>query len=250
MQPITIRVFVSSTWLDLKPERDALESLLQRFRETKFIGMEYFGSRDETTRGASLDEIDRSDLYLGIIGGRYGSGITEAEYDRARKKPMPCLVYFKQESQVPPEGRNQEPAHAKLLAKFKAKLKDHSRGHTIAEFSGPFELASIVASDLHNWLVEQFLAPATGEAARGNLSAEQSRSLERALRELAAMNRDLQREVARERSNAEAQRRVALDAFYRLTYEPRGCSRSFPTRHASGNSLCGKPWLRWSAYAS
>src|SRR5215467_15635637 len=70
MQPITVRVFVSSTWLDLQPERDTLESLLQRFRETKFIGMEYFGSRDETTRRASLDEIDQSDIYLGVIGGR------------------------------------------------------------------------------------------------------------------------------------------------------------------------------------
>jgi hypothetical protein len=77
MQQVTIRCFVSSTWFDLQPEREAVETLLQRFRETKFIGMEYFGSRDETTRQASLNEVDRSDLYVGIVGGRYGSGITE-----------------------------------------------------------------------------------------------------------------------------------------------------------------------------
>ena len=47
-------IFVSSTWLDLRPEREAVEAVIQRMRETKFVGMEYFGSRDETTRRASL----------------------------------------------------------------------------------------------------------------------------------------------------------------------------------------------------
>lgn len=52
--------YVSSTWLDLGPEREAVEQAVQRLRETKFVGMEYFGSRDETTRRASLDEVDRA----------------------------------------------------------------------------------------------------------------------------------------------------------------------------------------------
>lgn len=78
-----VQVFVSSTWLDLQPERQAVEAALQRLHETKFVGMEYFGSRDETTRRTSLDEVDRSRVYVGIIAGRYGSGITEDEYRRA-----------------------------------------------------------------------------------------------------------------------------------------------------------------------
>src|SRR5262245_39214181 len=75
-QLMTVNLFVSSTWLDLQPERRTVEVALQRLRETKFVGMEYFGSRDETTQRASLDEVDRSQVYLGIFGGRYGSGIT------------------------------------------------------------------------------------------------------------------------------------------------------------------------------
>ena len=59
--------------------------------------MKYFGSRDETTRQASLDEVDRSDLYVGIMGGRYGSGITEKEYLRARERKLPCFNYLKRE---------------------------------------------------------------------------------------------------------------------------------------------------------
>lgn len=53
-------VYFGSTWIDLQPERRAVERAVQRLRETKFVGMEYFGSRDETTRRASLDEVDRA----------------------------------------------------------------------------------------------------------------------------------------------------------------------------------------------
>jgi hypothetical protein len=60
MQPTVLHVFVSSTWLDLQPERAAVETALQRLRETKFVGMEYFGSRDEDTRRARKDRL--SDL--------------------------------------------------------------------------------------------------------------------------------------------------------------------------------------------
>jgi uncharacterized protein DUF4062 len=82
---IFVQVFVSSTWQDLQPERRAVETALQRMRGTKFTGMEYFGSRDESTYHASLDEVDKSHVYVGIFGARYGSGITEAEYRRAQQ---------------------------------------------------------------------------------------------------------------------------------------------------------------------
>src|SRR5262245_26005181 len=83
MLPTVARIFVSSTWLDLQPERHAVEDAINRMNAGKFVGMEYFGSRPNTTEGASLEEVDRSDIYVGIIGGRYGSGITEKEYRRA-----------------------------------------------------------------------------------------------------------------------------------------------------------------------
>lgn len=47
MQPI-VRVYGSSTWLDLQPERAAVEKALQRMRQTKLNGMEYFGSAMKT----------------------------------------------------------------------------------------------------------------------------------------------------------------------------------------------------------
>src|SRR5262249_56160798 len=80
---------------DLEGEGQAVEAALQRLHEPKYVGMEYFGSRDESTHQASLDDVARSQVYVGIFGGRYGSGITEAEYRQARARGLPCFIYFK-----------------------------------------------------------------------------------------------------------------------------------------------------------
>ncbi len=80
MQPVLLRVFVSSTWLDLQPERQVVEAALQWLCETKFVGMEPFSSWSVGTHRASLEEVDRADVDLSLFSGHSGSGLTEAEY--------------------------------------------------------------------------------------------------------------------------------------------------------------------------
>ena len=117
--------------------------------------MEHFGSQNEDAGAASLGEVDRCHIYIGIFGGRYGSGITEAEYRRARERNLPCFIYFKDEASIPPEGRESDPEKINRLATFKEELR---RDHTIAPpFSTPADLAVGVAADLHNWLFEKYL---------------------------------------------------------------------------------------------
>lgn len=152
MLPSIISIFVSSTWLDLQPERHAVEAVIHRMSGAKFIGMEYFGSRPETTERASLDEVDKSDLYIGVIGGRYGSGITEAEYRRALERGLPCFIYFKNEAVIATEWREPD---ARLEA-FKQELRAR---HIIAEpFSTPEQLATCVMADLHRWFFDKYLS--------------------------------------------------------------------------------------------
>ncbi len=148
----TAQVFVSSTWLDLRPERKALETVIQRMREVKLVGMEYFGSRDETTHHASLDEVDRSNVYVGIFAGRYGSGITEAEYRRARKLGLTCLIYFKAESSITLDNYEKKQKQRSLLKKLKAELQ---QAHTVTGFASPEDLATNVTTDLYRWLNEE-----------------------------------------------------------------------------------------------
>ncbi|HJR08340.1 MAG TPA: tetratricopeptide repeat protein [Pyrinomonadaceae bacterium] len=148
-----LRVFVSSTWLDLQPERKAVEAALQLMRaDTGFAGMEYFGSRNEDTQRASLDEVDHSDIYIGIFAARYGSGITEDEYRRARARDLPCFIYFKAESTITLDKVERDAEQMVKLDKLKAELR---QSHTAAEFNSPDDLAKKVIGDLHRWIFDE-----------------------------------------------------------------------------------------------
>ena len=182
-------VYVSSTWLDLEPERKAVEQAIQRLRETKFVGMEYFGSRDETTRQASLDDVDRSRIYVCIVAGRYGSGITEAEYERASERGLPRFIYFKDEATIPDEWREKDPAQAAKLDAFRKKLREkHLEGF---DFKSPDDLAAKVTADLHRWLFDNYLTPKLQGALNGEVSREEAQTLLGAVRDSSALGRDL-----------------------------------------------------------
>jgi DNA polymerase III delta prime subunit len=123
--------------------------------EMRFVGMEFFGNRPDDTHDASIDQVDRCEVLVGIIGFRHGSGITEAEYRRARQLGLPCFVYFKREDLSRPELTDGDPALAAKLAAFKSDLM---RGHTVKEFSSPEELAANATADLHNWVAARWIS--------------------------------------------------------------------------------------------
>lgn len=149
------RVFVSSTWLDLQPERRALMEALNRMEEMRFVGMEFFGNRPDDTHHTSIDQVDVCDVFVGVIGFRYGSGITEAEYRRARQLGLPCFVYFKHDAGSRPELTDGDSALAGRLDGFKQDLR---RSHTVKEFGSPDELAASATADLHNWVAGQWIS--------------------------------------------------------------------------------------------
>ena len=172
MQPRALNVFVSSTWLDLQPERQAVEVALQRLRELKFVGMEYFGSREETPRKASVREVDNCQLYIGVFGSRYGSGITEAEYRRARELRIPCLIYC--QAQV---GSQTELNDANGASRIAVLREEFRRDHLVTEFSSPQDLAARLTADLHRWLVDTIYIPAAKQAAQSDYPLQQLETL-------------------------------------------------------------------------
>ena len=183
-----VHVFISSTWLDLQPEREAVEAALKWMRETKFASMEYFGSRDENTRSTSLAEVDRSQVYVGLFGGRYGSGITEAAYRRARERKLHCFIYVKEEGCITSDERE---ADADTTHRLMALKDDLRRNHTITEFANPHELAAKVTADLHRWLFDEYLAPQLEGAAQGQLSPDETRTLLEAIKDSSMLNQGL-----------------------------------------------------------
>ena len=93
-----LQIFISSTFLDLKNERQAaVEAIL---RSGHFpAGMELFTSGDKSQWEIIQRWITESDIYLLILGGRYGSieptsglSYTELEYDFAVSQGKPFFA--------------------------------------------------------------------------------------------------------------------------------------------------------------
>lgn len=95
-----LQVFVSSTYSDLLHERQAAVAAILKAGHIP-AGMELFTAADRSQMATIKQWIDESDVYMLILGGRYGSieptsGIsyTELEYDYAveQKKPLFAVV--------------------------------------------------------------------------------------------------------------------------------------------------------------
>lgn len=93
-----LQIFVSSTFLDLEDERGAaVEAILK----SKHIpaGMELFKAGNSSQLETIKKWIDESDLYMLILGGRYGSieptsgkSYTQLEYEYALEKGIPVFA--------------------------------------------------------------------------------------------------------------------------------------------------------------
>ncbi len=95
-----LQVFVSSTYTDLREERQAaVEAILTAGHIP--AGMELFAAGDQSQMSVIKRWIDESDVYLLILGGRYGSIDLESgksyieleyEYAVAQNKPFFAVV--------------------------------------------------------------------------------------------------------------------------------------------------------------
>jgi Domain of unknown function (DUF4062) len=109
-----LQVFVSSTFLDLKDERQAA---VKAILEAGHIpaGMELFTSGDESQLEVIKQWIEASDVYLLILGGRYGSleeksnkGYTQIEYEYAMELKKPLFACVMKEDYLDEKIRKDE----------------------------------------------------------------------------------------------------------------------------------------------
>ncbi|BEP42253.1 DUF4062 domain-containing protein [Variovorax sp. V15] len=110
-----LQVFVSSTYSDLKEERQAAVAAILKAGHIP-AGMELFTAGDESQMTIIKRWIDESDVYMLILGGRYGSiektsglSYTELEFDYAvaNSKPLFAVVMTDEalETKVKKHGR-------------------------------------------------------------------------------------------------------------------------------------------------
>lgn len=149
------QVFISSTYVDLKDEREyAMKAVLEMGHIP--IGMELFQASDETQWQLIQKRIDESDYYVLILAHRYGStdddgiGYTEKEYDYAILKGVPVLSFIIDEStNWLPKFIDKGDDLEKLL-KFKTKA---SHKKMIQFWTNKDNLNSKIKSSLQNQII-------------------------------------------------------------------------------------------------
>lgn len=150
-----MKIFLSSTYTDLVPERQAVEKVIVALGQN-FVGMEYFFSHEEDPLETCLAEVAQSQLMVLVVGQRYGStddkGVssTEREYLCAGEHNIPRFVFLKDDAVDAP--RDMEPERQAGLKRFRSELMAH---HALSFFKNPDELATQVALTLARELLKQ-----------------------------------------------------------------------------------------------
>lgn len=122
------QIFVSSTYNDLRQEREAVTKAILEIGDIP-VGMEMFSAADETQWKLIKRQIDQSDYYIVLAAHRYGSTIdgvsyTEREYDYAVEKGVPALGFLLDEKAEWPADRiDTEQYTRERLIGFKTKIK-------------------------------------------------------------------------------------------------------------------------------
>jgi hypothetical protein len=137
-----MKVFISSVRRGLEEERDALPGLIRASgHEPKRF--EDYTAMDVPSRQACLDGVENADVYLLLLGVRYGDPLpdtgkapTEEEFTVARRRGIPILAFRK--LGVDPEPEQQ---------KFLDSVEEYTTGKFRASFATtPELLAGVVAA--------------------------------------------------------------------------------------------------------
>lgn len=147
----TTKVMISSTVLDLPEYRAQVKQACNALEMVPKM-MEDLPAVDKDGIAASLEMVDKADVYVGIFAHRYGSeadgdlrSITEMEYERAMERDMPRLI-FVMDDDVPILRRNvQTGEEAERLARLKGRLLKERK---VSFFTSPEDLRAKVLHSL------------------------------------------------------------------------------------------------------
>lgn len=147
------QVFISSTFKDLKDERQAIAKAVI---DMGFIpsGMESFPATSSEQLRYIQRVIDDCDYYVLVIGGRYGSttsegiSFTEAEYEYALEKQKTVLAFIHENPDSFAVGVTD--GNAELRRKLQAFREKASTGRVVKFWSSKEELALNAMTSLHH----------------------------------------------------------------------------------------------------
>lgn len=193
-----LQVFISSTFTDLIHERQAAVSAILKSSHIP-AGMELFTASDRSQMTTIEQWIDDSDVYMLILGGRYGSieptsglSYTELEYDYAMQQNKPIFAVVTTEPalelKVKANGTtNIERDNPKELALFRKKVLSNIASF----FDDPKDIKLCVHESLADFVANRDL--------KGWVSADEvqdTKPLFEEISKLANENRELKETIA------------------------------------------------------
>ncbi|HEX8068537.1 MAG TPA: DUF4062 domain-containing protein [Pyrinomonadaceae bacterium] len=149
------RVYISSTYSDLKEHRAEVYRALRQLRHD-VIGMEDYVAADTRPVAVCLADVAACDIYVGIFAWRYGyvpehdnpeaRAITELEYRQAVATNKTCLIFLLRDDVPWPPAHVDRGAAGERVAALKAEL---SARHTVDFFGNKEDLARRVLAAIH-----------------------------------------------------------------------------------------------------
>jgi 8-oxo-dGTP pyrophosphatase MutT (NUDIX family) len=163
-----MKVFLSSTYIDLVEHRKAVIEALERLGQ-QVERMEVFGARPEEPTAACLSEIDECELFVGIYAHRYGHipegseySITEQELLHAMRTDKKLFCFIVDDNHAwAPKMVDGEPNVGRLRA-----LKEKISKNVVKDtFTSPNDLALKVATSVGRYLSNASIGNAQQAAA-------------------------------------------------------------------------------------
>jgi hypothetical protein len=158
-------IYISSTYKDLVGERDKVYRALRQLRHD-VIAMEDYLAADERPLDKCLADVERSDVYVGLIAWRYGhipeqnnplnKSITELEFRKARERGKECKVFLLDPKApwVPDffDSQTEEGEGGKRIKDFRQELQNSV---TVSFFKNADDLAGLVSRAVALWEKER-----------------------------------------------------------------------------------------------
>jgi hypothetical protein len=157
-ESVMARIYLSSTYRDLKSEREAVYRVLRAMGHEAY-GMEDSVATDQRPLDKVLADVVSSDLYVGIFAWWYGYipeennpnrlSITELEFRQARESNIPCLIFLLHEDAPWPAKyiERSSPGYERIVELREELLREY----LVSFFATKDELAAQVSVSVQNW---------------------------------------------------------------------------------------------------
>ena len=167
----TRTVFLSSTGADLQEYREAAFRALQKLGDWKCIRMEDFGARDWDVDTFCRAEVERCDLFIGIIGHRFGSSpkgskesYTQREYRAACDSGKPVLLFLAPDDFPIPANLLESMTKIRAQRTFREKLKSGGNHIVATGFTSPADLANRIYQAVYHFVQDSSGGRKTADA--------------------------------------------------------------------------------------